>query len=122
MHIVSEAGGSQAEFDMEITEFEKNKKISMHTVGASKLKIQTSDVFEPTAKGTKVTGTMDYELPYSILGKIVDKLSPQRPREINGKKPKKPKRGSRKVVYICLLSTEYDKMPMLMLFALQVKK
>ena len=31
-------------------------------------------VLEPTAKGTKLTYSMDYELPYSILGKLVDKL------------------------------------------------
>ena len=73
-HIVSKAGGSQTEFDMEVTEFEKNKKVSTRTIGASKLKLTTSATLEPTAKGTKLTNTMDYELPYSILGKIVDKL------------------------------------------------
>jgi hypothetical protein len=30
--------------------------------------------FEPTAKGTKLTKTTDYELPYSILGKMIDKI------------------------------------------------
>ena len=74
VHNVAKAGGSQAEFDMEITEFEKNKKVSMRTVGASKFKMQGSHILEPTAKGTKLTNTMDYELPYSILGKIVNKL------------------------------------------------
>ena len=74
IHFVGKAGGSQAEYDMEYTEFEKNKKISMHTIGASKLKMQYSNTLEPTAKGTKLTITYDYELPYSILGKIVDKL------------------------------------------------
>jgi carbon monoxide dehydrogenase subunit G len=75
LHFVGKAGGTQAEFDMEITEFEKNKKIIMRTIGASKLKItQRSSTLEPTAKGTKLTNTMDYELPYSILGKIIDKI------------------------------------------------
>jgi carbon monoxide dehydrogenase subunit G len=73
-HIVGKAGGSQMELDMEITEFEKNKKISMRTIGTSKFKMQGSHILEPTAKGTKLTNTMDYELPYSILGKIVNKL------------------------------------------------
>jgi len=73
-HTVGKAGGSQAEFDTEITEFEKNKKISSRTIGGSKLKMQSSTTLEPTAKGTKLTVTMDYELPYSIIGKIVDKL------------------------------------------------
>jgi carbon monoxide dehydrogenase subunit G len=74
VHYVGKAGGSQAEWDLEITEFEKNKKVSTRTIGASKFKLTTSATLEPTAKGTKLTRTFDYELPYSILGKIVDKL------------------------------------------------
>ena len=74
VHMIGKAGGSQSEFDTEITEFEKNKKVSMRTIGASKLKMTGSDILEPTAKGTKLTRTFDYELPYSILGKIIDKL------------------------------------------------
>jgi carbon monoxide dehydrogenase subunit G len=74
MHYVAKAGGQQAEHDMEITEFVKNNKVVVHTIGASKLKLQYTYDLEPTAKGTKLTSTYDYELPYSILGKIVDKL------------------------------------------------
>ena len=74
MHYVGKAGGSQAEWDLEVIEFEKNKKISAHTVGTSKFKMETSYILEPTAKGTKLTASDDYKLPYSILGKIVDKL------------------------------------------------
>jgi len=78
MHYVGKAGGSQAEWDMVITEFVKNKKVSMHTIGASKFKFQGSHILEPTAKGTKLTNSADYELPYSILGKIVNKLRVQK--------------------------------------------
>ena len=74
MHYVGKAGGQQAEWDMEVTEFEKYKKTSAHTVGASKLKMKNSYTLEPTARGTKLATIMDYELPYSILGKIIDKL------------------------------------------------
>jgi uncharacterized membrane protein len=74
MHLVAEAGGSKTEWDMEVTEFVKNKKISTRTIGASKFKMQGSYTLEPTAKGTKLTTTTDYELPYSILGKVIDKL------------------------------------------------
>jgi carbon monoxide dehydrogenase subunit G len=75
MHYVGKAGGSQAEWDMEITEFEKNKKISMHTIGAGKFKMQGSHTLETTAKGTKLTVTNDYEMPYSILGTLIDKIT-----------------------------------------------
>jgi len=74
IHYVGKAGGQQAEFDMEITEFVKDKRLSNRTIGASKLKMAGTWTLEPTAKGTKLTATYDYELPYSILGKIVDKL------------------------------------------------
>ena len=30
--------------------------------------------FESTTTGTKVSFTMDYDLPYSLLGAIIDKL------------------------------------------------
>jgi carbon monoxide dehydrogenase subunit G len=75
MHVVGKAGRFKAEVYMEITEFEKNKKIIMRTKGASTFKTIVSKFIEPTAKGTKLTFINDYELPYSILGKIVDKLT-----------------------------------------------
>jgi uncharacterized membrane protein len=74
LHFVGKAGGQQAEWDMEITELVKNKKVVERTIGASKFKMQATYIYEPTAKGTKLTITMDYELPYSVLGKIIDKL------------------------------------------------
>jgi uncharacterized membrane protein len=73
-HWVATAGGNQQEWDMEITEFVKDKKMAMRTIGASKFKVTGSFALEPTAKGTKFTYSMDYELPYSVLGKLVDKL------------------------------------------------
>lgn len=73
-HWVATAGGTQSEWDMEITEFVKNKKMVARTIGASKFKLTLLSTLEPTAKGTKFSYSMDYELPYSLLGKLVDKL------------------------------------------------
>ena len=73
-HHITEIGGQQREWDMEITEFVKNKKMSDRTIGASKHKMSGSWTLEPTAKGTKLTVSIDYELPYSVLGKVIDKL------------------------------------------------
>jgi uncharacterized protein YndB with AHSA1/START domain len=70
-HFVGAAG---PKYDMQITEFVKNKKIALHTIGASKFKMTVLWTLEPTAKGTKLTNSMDYELPYSLLGKLVDKV------------------------------------------------
>ena len=74
MHYVGVAGGSQAEWDMEVAEFVKDKKVAMRTIGASKFKMTGSWDLEPTAKGTKLTYGMEYEVPYSFVGKLVDKL------------------------------------------------
>jgi carbon monoxide dehydrogenase subunit G len=82
-HWVGTAGGNQQEFDMEITEFVKNKKAASRTIGASKFKMTASYALEPTAKGTKLTYSMDYELPYSVLGKLVDKLKVSKDMEKN---------------------------------------
>jgi carbon monoxide dehydrogenase subunit G len=77
-HVVGKAGRFKEESDMEITEFEKDRKVSMRTIGASRVKMNVSQSFEPTAKGTKLTVTNDYEVPYSILGKLVDKIMVQK--------------------------------------------
>jgi carbon monoxide dehydrogenase subunit G len=74
MHYVAAGGGATAEWDSEVTEFVKNKKLATRTKGAGKFKATASYALEPTAKGTKLTYSMDYELPGSLLGKLVDKL------------------------------------------------
>jgi uncharacterized protein YndB with AHSA1/START domain len=61
-------------FDAEITEFEKNMKVTWHTIEASKFNITLSFALEPMTKGTKMTQYTDYKLPYSVLGKLLDKL------------------------------------------------
>ena len=70
-HFVGAAGGK---WDTEITEFVKNKKIAQHTIGKGDMKVTDSWTLEPTAKGTKLTTSMNYELPYSLLGKLIDKI------------------------------------------------
>jgi len=81
LHSVSRQSGSPIESDFEVTEFEKNKKATMRTVKASKFKLQQTCIVEPTAKGTKLTYIADYTLPYSIFGKLVDKLKVQKDME-----------------------------------------
>ena len=73
-HFISEAGGTTAETDLEVTEYVENKKFAQRSIGESKTKMAFAYVLEPTVKGTKVAFNMDYEVPYSILGKLIDKL------------------------------------------------
>jgi carbon monoxide dehydrogenase subunit G len=75
MHYVTGSGNSTMEFDSEVIEFVKNEKFVSHTIAAGKFKGTASFTLEPTTKGTKVTYSMDYEMPYSVLGKLIDKVS-----------------------------------------------
>ena len=71
-HCVMEHVGRTIEWDSVITEWEENRKLAWHCEEPTK----NDGIFklEPIEGGTKVTFIMDYELPYSILGTIIDKL------------------------------------------------
>ena len=73
LHFVGVSGETQAEWDMEVIEFVKNKKMEMRTRGATPFKMTRSFALELTAKGTKLTYSGDYEVPNYIRGKLVDK-------------------------------------------------
>jgi hypothetical protein len=64
------------EWNAVVTEFVKNKSLTMLCKGANKHSRDQTNyyVFEPTTKGTKFTMSMEYKLPYSILGKLFDVL------------------------------------------------
>jgi len=62
------------EWDTEVTEFVDNRKMVMKTVEKSKLKMTTTGILEPIANGSKTTYIEEYEVPYSVLGKLADKL------------------------------------------------
>ncbi len=73
LHINTEVAGIVQENDVEITELEENHKAAWRTIGGNST-IIFSSTFSPTKDGTKVTFAQDYELPYSVFGKIIDKL------------------------------------------------
>jgi coenzyme Q-binding protein COQ10 len=68
----------KGEWDEVVTEFEENKKMAMRTVEGSKIKMGVTGLVEPSGNGTKVTYIEDYDVPYSVLGKLIDKLSIQK--------------------------------------------
>jgi len=72
--IRSKVGGNVYEVENECTELVKNKRRSIRQKGGSLKKFELTDLFEPTKGGTKWTSITEYELPYSLLGKIIDKL------------------------------------------------
>ncbi len=73
VHVLSEIAGVKGEWDAEITEFTNEKSVSWRTISGNPTIIYHATL-NPTATGSKVTTTFDYELPYSVLGKIIDKL------------------------------------------------
>jgi len=72
-HVIGETAGVKAEFDVEITELVENKKGVWRSTAGNFTGFGTT-ILKPTERGTEITFTIDYELPYSILGKIIDKL------------------------------------------------
>ncbi|MFQ5891314.1 MAG: SRPBCC family protein [Candidatus Methanofastidiosia archaeon] len=67
-------GGRKIESESECVEFEENRRMTTRQTKGDFKRFDGTIVFEATEKGTKVTDTMDYELPYSVVGKIMDKL------------------------------------------------
>jgi hypothetical protein len=68
-HFVGQHGGTKSEWDMKITEFEKNRRLRWES---EKPLIANILTFEPTSIGTKFTHQTVYELPYSAFGKLMD--------------------------------------------------
>ena len=58
-----------------VTEFEPNKRMTLHSQDA-KGKMGSNDTIlvEPTANGTKTTYITEYNVPYSVFGKLIDKV------------------------------------------------
>ena len=73
-HMTSEiAGVARAEWDGETTEWIENKMYAWRSIGGHFTGFG-SMILSPTNTGTKFSMMMDYELPYSVLGKMIDKL------------------------------------------------
>jgi uncharacterized membrane protein len=73
VHITGEVAGMKAEWDGETTEKVANERHEWRSIGGSFTGFG-SFVLTPIEGGTKIAMMMDYEMPYSIFGKIMDKL------------------------------------------------
>jgi len=80
VHVLSDIAGVKSEWDAEITEFVDNQSVSWRTTSGSPTIIYNATLI-PSKTGAKVTTAFDYELPYSIFGKIIDKLHVQKAME-----------------------------------------
>jgi uncharacterized membrane protein len=73
-HWIGEAGGIKSEWDTETTEWEPYVRGAWRTTVGTFTGIGSVTLNSTDLGGTQATFMMDYELPYSFLGKIIDKL------------------------------------------------
>ena len=64
----------QEEFDMEITESIENEKITTRTSPIHGVTMIATFALKPTRVGTEMAYIVDYEMPWGIFGKFLDKL------------------------------------------------
>lgn len=69
------AAGRVSTWIAEMSEMVENKKGAYKLVEGDLKRYEESFEFEPVNEETKVTGRMNYELPYSLLGKLLDILT-----------------------------------------------
>ena len=74
-HWVYEMGGARVESDTEETQVEENRRYGFRHTGGFLKSGETRLEIQPSKKGSSVVWTNEYELPYSYLGKLMDKLS-----------------------------------------------
>ena len=67
-------GGQVLEVETEVMEHVKNKKHTVRQSGGALKKFTMTYLFEAADGGTRFTWITEYELPYSLLGKVVDVL------------------------------------------------
>ena len=69
-------GGRKVDFHThEYIEFEKDHRLIDREIEGGLKREDMTFIFDTTEKGTKVTATIDYKLPYSVLGKVIGKLT-----------------------------------------------
>jgi uncharacterized membrane protein len=74
LHVTGEVAGIKAEADIEITEWKDNEMVAWRTLSGS-IQGSGSASMIPTKVGTKYTVVIEYQLPYSIFGKMIDKVT-----------------------------------------------
>ncbi len=74
LHVTGEVAGIKAKADIEITEWRDNEIVAWRTLSGN-IKGSGSASLTPTKVGTKYTVMIEYQLPYSIFGKIIDRAT-----------------------------------------------
>ena len=73
-HWVYELGGMKVESDTEVSRISANRLYEFEQKRGFMKSAATRLEIEPSERASTITWTVQYELPYSYLGKLVDKL------------------------------------------------
>ena len=75
--VATDPYGRRYELDFEVTEYVENRMMAFRNTSRVRgmSKWEGSWTLEPTEAGTQLTYAADYELAYSIFGKIFDRIS-----------------------------------------------
>jgi len=71
----------KGEFDFEITESLKNEKMTFHVKQSNRTTGIMTFILKPTEDGTKFINVFDYEMPWGVFGKFLEKLFARRMEE-----------------------------------------
>lgn len=80
-HVWTELAGQKDEGDAETTEWIENRKHSWRILNGN-MKAYGTLTLDPIESGTLVKFAVDYSLPYSVFGKLMDKVRVSK--EMNG--------------------------------------
>ena len=72
-HVVGEIADMKSDFDAEMIEIKENHQGIWHTTSGNIDGVAEVDLI-PIGSGTKLSMSMDYKLPYSVIGKMFDKI------------------------------------------------
>lgn len=72
-HFVAEFGGFKLEWESEVVKWVKNRLFVIES-RSGLLRPRGNDIVEPIKGGTKVTWDMQYDMPFFIIGKVIDTL------------------------------------------------
>jgi len=75
-HITEDKHSMTTKYDFDITESLENEKVTFRSkgTGGGRVAMTIGYILESVEEGTRLTYAMDYEMPWGILGKFLDKL------------------------------------------------
>ena len=80
VRVFEEMGGRKEQFDTVISEWVPNEKVVWRTTSGN-MPGEFIATLNQLDSGCKLTTSFDYKLPYSVLGKLIDKLQVQKAME-----------------------------------------